>query len=42
MLAHVRYVTEGEAGDPIAFLTGVLGRVETWIAFGVEIGRAHV
>ncbi len=35
MLAHVRYVTEGEAGDPIAFLAAVLGRVETWITFGI-------
>jgi uncharacterized membrane protein YphA (DoxX/SURF4 family) len=35
MLAHVRYVTDEVAGDPIEFLTDVLGRAETWLAFGL-------
>jgi uncharacterized membrane protein YphA (DoxX/SURF4 family) len=32
VLAHVRYVTDAAPGDPVAFLTDVLGRTETWIA----------
>jgi uncharacterized membrane protein YphA (DoxX/SURF4 family) len=35
VFAHVRYVTDGGAGDPIAFLTAVLARVETWLALGM-------
>ena len=37
MLRHVRYVTEEGSGDPVAFLVGVLGRPETWLAVGLGL-----
>jgi uncharacterized membrane protein YphA (DoxX/SURF4 family) len=35
VLAHVRYVAEGPPGDAIAFLSAILSRVETWLAFAL-------
>jgi len=37
LLRHVRYVTGDGNSDPLAFLTQVLGRPETWLAAGLGL-----